>query len=278
MKRPNFLVIGGTRCGSSWLYRLLKSHPEIYVPTNIKEVHFFNRHYEKGWQWYEKLFTKASDGLRAVGEVTPEYISDEKTPKRVKQDIPETRFIISLRNPVDKLYSSYANDVLYHGIKCSFEEYFRQRRSTYHKALYSAQLKRWFAEFPCEQFLILIFEEMIKHPEKAASRISRFLGVDENGFDKSIFKEKTNYSYTPRFHKLFLIGIRLNEFLVARRLYGLSKVIVRCGRIFKSKRVKKRELDPELRKVLYAEYKDDIAETERLIGRSLDIWRKKNTE
>jgi hypothetical protein len=38
---PSFLVVGGQRCGTTFLHRLLKTHPEIWV-TPIKELHYFD--------------------------------------------------------------------------------------------------------------------------------------------------------------------------------------------------------------------------------------------
>ncbi len=38
---PDFLGIGAQRTGSSWLYRRLGEHPELWLPP-IKEIHFFD--------------------------------------------------------------------------------------------------------------------------------------------------------------------------------------------------------------------------------------------
>ncbi len=39
---PDFLGIGTQRSGTSWLYRRLGEHPELWLPP-IKEIHFFDR-------------------------------------------------------------------------------------------------------------------------------------------------------------------------------------------------------------------------------------------
>ena len=38
---PSFLVIGGQKCGTSWLQDNLSQHPQIWLPP-IKEVHYFD--------------------------------------------------------------------------------------------------------------------------------------------------------------------------------------------------------------------------------------------
>jgi len=39
---PNFLGIGGTRCGSTWLHYNLLVHPGLWLPP-VKELHYFDR-------------------------------------------------------------------------------------------------------------------------------------------------------------------------------------------------------------------------------------------
>jgi Sulfotransferase family len=44
---PNFLGIGGTRCGSTWLHYNLLKHPDMWLPP-IKELHYFDRSTDYG--------------------------------------------------------------------------------------------------------------------------------------------------------------------------------------------------------------------------------------
>jgi len=39
---PDFLGIGATRGGSSWLYRVLSRHPDVWMPP-VKELHYFDK-------------------------------------------------------------------------------------------------------------------------------------------------------------------------------------------------------------------------------------------
>ena len=40
MKKPNFIIAGFPKCGTTSLHYYLEEHPEIYMPTQ-KELHFF---------------------------------------------------------------------------------------------------------------------------------------------------------------------------------------------------------------------------------------------
>src|SRR5689334_13964335 len=63
---PDFLVIGGQKCGTTSLYDYLIQHPQI-LPAVRKQMHFFDNRFSKGFHWYrsnfstvfEKLYVKA---------------------------------------------------------------------------------------------------------------------------------------------------------------------------------------------------------------------------
>ena len=40
MKKPNFIIAGFPKCGTTSLYHYLNEHPQIFMP-NQKELHFF---------------------------------------------------------------------------------------------------------------------------------------------------------------------------------------------------------------------------------------------
>jgi len=39
---PDFIGIGAQRCGTTWLYRHMSLHPDVWMPP-VKEIHFFDR-------------------------------------------------------------------------------------------------------------------------------------------------------------------------------------------------------------------------------------------
>ena len=53
--RPTFLFIGADRCGSKSLHNMFRQHPDCYVPP-IADPYFFDKNYDRGLDWYFKLF------------------------------------------------------------------------------------------------------------------------------------------------------------------------------------------------------------------------------
>src|SRR5690348_836405 len=127
---PDFLVIGAQRGGTTSLYQYLQVHPFI-EPATTKEVHFFDRRFHKGLAWYRGHFPTALEKYRAehlrggmflTGEATPSYLFLPYIPKRVVRVLPHARFIVLLRNPVERAYSHYRHAVELGHEHLAFEE------------------------------------------------------------------------------------------------------------------------------------------------------------
>src|SRR5438309_8607343 len=79
---PDFLIIGGQRCGTSSLYYYLTEHPGI-ISASTKEIHFFDDFYTKGLDWYRAQFPTVGykryiENVRRhhflTGEASPYYL------------------------------------------------------------------------------------------------------------------------------------------------------------------------------------------------------------
>ena len=97
--KPNFLVIGAQRAGTTWLYECLREHPEIFLPET-KELHYFDLNHEKGYEWYFQHFEGASE--KAIGEITPNYYQYPGAIEKAHALLPEAKFIFILREPKAK--------------------------------------------------------------------------------------------------------------------------------------------------------------------------------
>src|SRR5947208_17003601 len=73
---PTFLGIGSMRCGSTWLYEVLKCHPDIQM-SHAKEMDFFfmPQMLRYDLEWYASHFTSENGGEAKPirGEISPRY-------------------------------------------------------------------------------------------------------------------------------------------------------------------------------------------------------------
>ena len=98
VKRPNALIIGAGKAGSTSLHNYLDAHPAVFG-SKVKEVMYFTGHYGKGLDWYLTPFPQ-QDGVEIYFESTPQYsFRDEfhAVVKRVHDLNPEMKLIYIIR-------------------------------------------------------------------------------------------------------------------------------------------------------------------------------------
>ena len=106
---PTFVGIGSLRCGSTWLYQVLKCHPDIRL-SDRKEMNFFfmREMLHHDLDWYEAHF-EAEDGLgsRPIrGEISPIYGRLKAWQvNRIAKLLPDLRIILTLRHPIERAWS-----------------------------------------------------------------------------------------------------------------------------------------------------------------------------
>ncbi|MBN3958895.1 MAG: sulfotransferase domain-containing protein [Nostoc sp. NMS8] len=95
------------KAGTSSLYYYLYQHPQI-LPASDKELHFFNKYFDLGVDWYLAHFPPlpVEEGF-LTGEATPWYLGSYEVEKRVFQLFPKIKLIAILRNPVTRAISQY---------------------------------------------------------------------------------------------------------------------------------------------------------------------------
>jgi len=129
MSRPNFLIVGAGKSGTTTLADWLRQHPQVFIPA-VKELNYFAGipdllgRPNKTWGAYLSNFEPAGDAA-AIGEASPSYLSTPDAAARIRDRLPDVKIIILLRNPVDRAFSSY------HGAKMGG----RDRHTTFERAI-----------------------------------------------------------------------------------------------------------------------------------------------
>jgi hypothetical protein len=275
MLLPNFLVIGAQRGGTTLLHRILDAHPDVYVPQRRKEVHFFDWYYDRGVDWYAGFFpSEPAAECRAIGEVTPDYLFEPHVPSRIRDVLPDCKFVVSLRDPVQRAFSWYSFQLRSFNEQRPFERFIEEDTAVLERGLYSQQLTRYFELFPQNSFLILIYEEFIKAPKPHLDQLSEFLNLDRSWVDPAtLVKQRVNASDIPRFRGAFARTQRVGEFFTRHDLDWVVRLARSCGipRMF-GRRNGKPGMSDQARRRLQAYYRDDVADLESLLERDLKLW------
>lgn len=273
---PDFLGIGVPKAGSTWLHGLLESHPEIWVPPDRREVRFLNQIPERSLPWYEQFFPSDSAPYSAVGEVTPYYLyCNDRQLEFLRREIPGARkFIVVLRNPVERVYSSYWFKRRVANIDASFRKYVGRNEGVLGQSEYVPHVRRWLRHFDRKNFLFLILEEDVSRPQRAKQKISNFLGVQASGFSEEAGRKKKNERWVPVLGNLYAWATNFADRLRRRDMDWVVRLAEQAGakRIFGRQTVEERGMDDEIRAALNARLLDQVPELEKLIDRDLSVW------
>ena len=253
--KPNFIVAGGRRCGSTFLYHILNSHDSIEMRNQTDSTFFIDDSIAKTKKWFDgkinfddwdKSFLdyknrfdfKSNDKI--YGEKCADILHWVPSHNRVKTIIPDVKIILQLRHPVLRAFSQYRNEIYKGREWLSFEEAieqeeYRSSRSDYAKyhlsyirgSMYSKALKSIFNYFDREQIKILIFEESVKNNNLISKELFSFLNVNDNNNvdfnkiskNKSLIKLKRRSLFN---HRMFDSVIGIND----RAFKKLSKIII----------------------------------------------------
>ena len=193
---PDFVIIGGKKCGTSSLYNLLTQHPLI-EPAASKELHYFDLLFDEGAEWYRRCFPapRWEDGRWTItGEGTP-YMASRHAPERMAEVAPQARLITLLRNPVDRTYSDYQQVVRKGREPRTFEEAVEDETSEYlSRGVYVDQLLRWSEFFDREQMLVLKSEDFFERPADTLRLILNFLDLPDWEPDEAEVRNRGTYT------------------------------------------------------------------------------------
>ena len=269
--RPQFVIAGAMRSGTTSLHHWLRHHPAVFMPT-VKEVHYFDLHYDRGPQWYARHFVPAADD-QVAGEATPEYLYLPWARERLSADLPAARVIVSLRDPVERAWSHYCmlrergrEDLPFEAALDSeptrLQEKINWSRYGYlSKGRYAEQLADLFARHGRENVLVLLFErDLVAQPQDTFARLCQFIGVDASHGTPAVVGSTVNAAVRLR-------SVRVRE--MARRLPKPARNAV--GR-WNALPQHNEPLPQRLRDRLHEELADSTRELEVLLGTALPEW------
>jgi hypothetical protein len=193
---PDFIIGGAPRCGTSFLARRMRQHPQICLSA-AKEPWYFviapeprgipgifgirTRGYNhRGPKWYEAQFAKCRPG-QVRGEASVGYLFNTESAAMIKEAVPDVKLVFQLRDPVDRIVSQYLFDLRYWRLP-PLERMIADndgRLAVWIEASrYSRHLERFYELFPRENILVTFLEDMRGDPLGVLKTVFRFVGAD----------------------------------------------------------------------------------------------------
>ena len=301
MQLPNFLLVGAAKAGTTAIYHYLSQHPDIYMPTKLKESFFlcnldknsfigpgshFTDRSISDFSSYKDLYTSAQHA-NAVGEACVAYLYYyQVTISNIRKYLPDSvSILISLRNPIDRAYSNYMHHVR-DGLEISSFKHAIEHEDTRRESgwwwgfryvdvgLYYNQVKAYIDEFGHHQVKIILFDDLEQNSARVLRELFSFLNVDA-AFPVNT---STHYNISGMWHP-WLSPIMNPRSMIRRVMrnilpHDLRRSLHRTRTLtrLKNKGLVRSHLNTEDREILIKRFEPDICRLSDLIDRDLSAW------
>lgn len=282
---PNFLIVGGQRCGTTYLWGLLSQHPEIFL-SKKKEPQFFGellRNEKLSLQDYAKHFDNVQNEI-AIGEATVENMYIEGIAPLIFKTLGNIKLIFLLRNPILRAYSHYWMMVATHREYFSFEnaikaEKYRVEQSFYgyrnysylKRGLYIEQIQRFLPFFPLENMLIIGSKDLYLNTDTTLNTIYQFLGVTQ---PCTLVKNVDTYHVPVPTHITFFRRLNFLRLVMYGKpgYWKVAPLIRRLQNGLLAEGVAYPEMSERTREKLRHYYEEANRELSKFLGKDLNHW------
>lgn len=292
-----FFILGAAKCGTSSLYYYLNQHPDILMSTP-KEPLFFEKEYNNGLDYYKKKYFSLHTNERLLGEARHRNLFLPYIPPRIAKSFPDSKFIIILRNPVDRAFSHYIHRKNRGMDSLSFEDAIKENLARVSEGItfsnndqiesyinqlsddgaslqfrtyidcgyYAQQINRYLKYFSLENFLIIFMEDLSANAKKTYHDILQFLDInlalnDINFKKQNVRATKLNIQISNALNRHPLL-----KSLIPQKLKQIIRDLI--NKNFSNQY----KINEETRSLLISHYLEHNNALEHLIGRDLSHW------
>jgi hypothetical protein len=305
---PDFFIVGHPKCGTTALYEMLRTHPQIFMP-DFKEPWFFGSELHEHTpprpqgtpstlEEYVQLFEGAEPG-QLVGEASPHTLWSHDAAAQIAQVRPDARIIAILREPASFLHSLHLQFVeVYYETEANFRKaielegdrragrnvprysYWPQMLLYSEHVRYVDQLRRFHAVFPQEQMLVLIYDDFRSDNEQTVRRVRRFLGVEDTAPVQVLEANPTVRARSQLLNEL-VHAVGVGRGPISHAVKGAIKAVTPAGPRRRALYAVQRNLvfgkpkppDEQLMGELRRRYKDEVVALGEYLNRDLmSLW------
>lgn len=215
---PDFICFGLQKAGTGWLYDQMASCAQVWMPP-VKEIsHFAGDPYkrtninivarceaadpklggadgefvkrfkaglehERTIEWYRALFEPKSG--RISGDISPSYAAAQRA---VSAACPDAKFILLLRNPIDRFWSAVSMQLRAGRLDLKQVADWGSAKALLARPLYAKQSypsrvwARWSSVVPAASIRFWFLDDIIADPDHVRREILGFLGVVQPSF------------------------------------------------------------------------------------------------
>lgn len=293
MRAANLFCIGCPKSGTTTLFKILCQHSQIHTPK-FKEPFFFNNsNYQNGIDWYANTYYDDIKNEKWVLDFTPSYLYSDEALFRINEYSKgkDLKFIVMLRNPVERAYSHYLHTLrdgledldFNDAIQAESERLLNyennllsQLKYSYiYQSLYHKHLSKYFESFGRNNFFVINYDSQFLDKSEFKLMISDLQNFLEIKIENLNIEIKENSASESRFKILqTLVNSNGLHKRLARLLFKSKinrQILINKFRKLNEKKMVKKDLEAEFKKNLYDKYfHTDVLKLESLLEKKLN--------
>lgn len=299
--KVNTFFIGAAKSGTTSLYKSLENSDLLTLPFE-KEPNYFNTgssnvpgsgpgdtlatiNIRDEYSYHKNLLLPKTGNCNIAMDFSVSYLYDDQAAINIKKYNPDSKFILILRNPIDRAWSHYMHLIRDCREHLTFEDALEEEKSRirsnyefswhyYKMGIYSEQLERYLDTFKEESIKVILFEDLIKNPDSTLFDILDFINHPQP-HNISLSKDKFNATGQTKSKILAYIINRPSRIrLIARniipRKFGSAALNwLRQKNLSKTKIL----MNDKTRRLLIQNYENEFNRLSKLINRNVDHWK-----
>ena len=223
---PDVIFIGPLKTATSYIYDYYLHHPNVATSEPVKELYYYDDHYEQGEDWYLKHFSPNSE-TQVMIDVSPSYLIDDNAMQRIKKDNPNAKIIMTLRDPMER-FSSHVKHHIRHGYPYTgFTDLLEEHPRVIQGSQYETYVDKWIEEFGEDKVFVLDYRELTQDSAAFMEKICKIMDVPFN--ENYEFSHKVNPAGTARSPLLMRLMHIVMRFLIRNGLSGVIDFIKSTG-------------------------------------------------
>jgi hypothetical protein len=277
MSKPDFLVIGAMKCGTSTLAAQLGYQDGIFL-TTPKEPNFFSDDdvFARGLPWYSALFDAAQRG-DLKGEASTHYTKIPTHPdtlSRMTAVLDAPRLVYVVRDPVQRAVSHFMHEWTERRMSGDFQDAIATYPELVEYSLYAKQIAPFIDAYGLDAICLTSLERIKADPQHELERVATHTGLTHKPIWKTDLAAQNVSGERTRklpFHSL-LVGNPISRALRRTLIPQSVRTKVSQARRFGDRPT----VSPGLKTELRARFAFDQARLAQLFPGIIDIETKKD--
>ncbi len=201
-KKINFILIGAQKSGTTYLHKLMMSHPEIEMPN--EEIPYFQYPDFEAIDNIEFSLAQLFKTRKIKGIKRPNYIGQEESPILIEEyGKGEIKLIAVLRDPVERFISAFFHIVKHSWltpffINLKIKNIINGKRgkpvllNLIEYGMYSKYLDKYQKTIKKENLFVLDYNFLTSNPQSAFNYVCDFLEIKRFELDSKTLEEPSN--------------------------------------------------------------------------------------